>query len=143
MVVPEYPELSALVLSQADDRPEHDGYLSMGEIASLELEADFVNLSACETGLGKIYAGEGVVGLIQSFLVAGAKGLSVSLWQVADDSTKEFMLGMYRLVKEDGLGYAEAIREMKLQFLRGFRGSGGRPSFYAPFYWAPFVYYGE
>jgi len=56
----------------------------MKEISDLDIKADFFNLSACETGLGKIYGGEGMVGLTQSFLIAGANGLSVSLWQVAD-----------------------------------------------------------
>lgn len=70
-----------------------------------------------------------------TFLIAGAKGLSVSLWQVADESTKEFMVGMYRKVKDEGLSYAEAIRQMKLEFLGG--------KYKNPFYWAPFVYYGE
>jgi CHAT domain-containing protein len=138
-VVPEIPELSALVLSQREDAtgslPE-DGYLRMQEISLLDLEADFVNLSACETGLGRIYGGEGVVGLTQSFLVAGANGLSVSLWQVSDASTMEFMIGLYRLVEKEGLSYDRAMTEMKRRFI-----SGGRYS--DPFYWAPFVYYGK
>lgn len=134
LVVPEYPELSALVFSQMDTSKE-DGYLCMPEIAELDIKAEFVNLSACETGLGKIYAGEGVVGLPQSFLIAGAKALSVSLWQVEDDSTKEFMVGMYRKVKEEGLSYPDAIREMKLEFLG--------EKYKNPFFWAPFVYYGK
>ena len=139
MVVPDYPELSALVLSQTGDT-EEDNYLTMKEIAALDIDADFVNLSACETGLGKLYAGEGIVGLTQSFLLAGAGGLSVSLWQVADESTKEFMVGMYRKVKAEGVSYSEAIRQMKLEF------SGGREydtRYSHPFYWAPFIYYGE
>jgi len=67
--IPSIPELSALVLSQfEEERDNEDGYLHMGEIAELKLQADFVNLSACETGLGKIYGGEGVVGINTGFL---------------------------------------------------------------------------
>ena len=105
------------------------------EIAELDIQADFVNLSACETGLGKIYGGEGVVGLTQSFLVAGANALSVSLWQVADESTMEFMVGMYRLVRDAGMRYDEAMTAMKRSFIKG-------KIYSQPFYWAPFVYYG-
>jgi len=124
------------VLSLTKQELNEDGYLTMKEIAMLDINADFVNLSACETGLGKIYGGEGVVGLTQSFLVAGANGLSVSLWQVADESTMKFMIGVYRLVQEKGIGYDRVITEMKRTFL-------GKESYSSPFYWAPFVYYGE
>jgi CHAT domain-containing protein/Tfp pilus assembly protein PilF len=142
LVVPEIPELSAIVLSLfADERDNEDGYLTMKEIAMLNIEADFVNLSACETGLGKIYGGEGVVGLTQSFLIAGANGLSVSLWQVADESTMQFMIGMYTLVQKEGYGYDRAITEMKRRFLSRTNQDGENYS--KPFYWAPFVYYGE
>jgi CHAT domain-containing protein len=76
IAVPEIPELSALVLSQyRDERYGEDGYLTMNEIANLSIRADFVNLSACQTGLGKIYGGEGVVGLTQAFMLAGAKSV--------------------------------------------------------------------
>lgn len=139
VVVPSIPELSALVLSQfKEERDNEDGYLRMGEIAKLKLQADFVNLSACETGLGKIYGGEGVVGLTQAFLIAGANGLSVSLWEVADESTSKFMVGMYELVENKGYDYATAMTEVKRRFIRGEFGE----RYKAPFYWAAFVYYG-
>ena len=140
IVVPEMPELSAVVLSQfKTERSGEDGYLRMGEVAELKLNADFVNLSACETGLGKIYGGEGIVGLTQSFLIAGANGLSVSLWQVEDVSTSKFMTGLYELTEKKGMSYSGAVTEMKRRFIRGDFGD----SYKAPFYWAPFVYYGR
>ena len=136
IVVPEFPELSAIVLSQnIQATAEDDGYLTMKEIFELDLNADFVNLSACETGLGTIFAGEGVVGLNQAFLVAGADGLSVSLWSVADRSTMEFMIGLYELVTGESLSFHTAMTEMKRRFIKD--GTYSRP-----FYWAPFVYYG-
>jgi tetratricopeptide (TPR) repeat protein len=142
LVVPEIPELSAIVLSLfKNEKNNEDGYLNMKEIAMLEIKADFVNLSACETGLGKIYGGEGVVGLTQSFLIAGANGLSVSLWQVADESTMQFMIGMYSLVQEQGYSYDRAITEMKRRFISGKNHDG--KDYSKPFFWAPFVYYGE
>ncbi|MBN2369629.1 MAG: CHAT domain-containing protein [Vicinamibacteria bacterium] len=137
LLVPDAPELSALVLSEARvDAGEEDGYLNAKEVAELDIAADFVNLSACETGLGRIYGGEGVVGLTQAFLRAGANGLSVSLWQVADASTKDFMVGLYRLVQERGLSHVRAMTEMKREFIRS-------EEYADPFFWAPFVYYGN
>jgi len=160
MTVPAFPELSAIVLSQFNEGQDNeDGYLRMGEIAKLKLNADFVNLSACETGLGKIYGGEGIVGLTQSFLIAGANGLSVSLWNVSDKSTSIFMVGMYQLVEQKGMSYAQAINEMKRAFIkaqvsmdtiepsRDIRvteaGAAKSGKLSHPYYWAPFVYYGN
>lgn len=140
LVVPQLPELSALVLSQFDEELEgEDGYLRMGEIAELNIGADFVNLSACETGLGKIYGGEGVVGLTQSFLIAGANGLSVSLWQVNDESTALFMTELYKKVQDSGMGYNQALTAVKRDFIDGSHGA----QWQSPYYWSPFVYYGR
>ena len=140
LVVPEMPELSAVVLSQFEiDQGKEDGYLRMGEIAKLDIKADFVNLSACETGLGKIYGGEGVVGLTQSFLLAGANAVSVSLWKVADESTSQFMVSMYDMVQDKDISYAVAMTEVKRRFINGNFGE----EYKAPFYWAAFVYYGK
>jgi CHAT domain-containing protein/tetratricopeptide (TPR) repeat protein len=135
MAVPEAPELSALVLSLKDGEGAEDGFLTAGEIADLKLAADFVNLSACETGLGRILSGEGIVGLSQAFLSAGSNGLSVSLWPVADDATRQFMTELYRLVGEKGLSFARAMTEVKRRFIR-------EGAWQEPLYWAPFVYYG-
>ncbi len=160
MTIPEFPELSSIVLSQLEGgQGDQDGYLRMDEIAKLKFRADFVNLSACQTGLGKLYAGEGVVGLTHAFLTAGANGLSVSLWNVADESTAMFMVGVYQLVEQRGMSYPQAINEMKRAFIRGqvsmdtFEPNRGitvvsldkaKPGKLShPFYWAPFVYYGK
>ncbi len=140
LVVPEIPELSAVVLSQHRRQSNEDGYLTMNEIAELDINADFVNLSACETGLGKIYGGEGVVGLSQAFLIAGANGLSVSLWQVADKFTMKYMIGMYQLVRDKKISYAYAMTQMKRHFINNKTNQG---KYSHPFYWAPFVYYGK
>ena len=140
LVEPEVPELSAVVLSQFEkEQGREDGYLCMGEIAKLVIKADFVNLSACETGLGKIYGGEGVVGLTQSFLLAGANAVSVSLWEVSDESTSQFMVSMYDKVQSEGVDYADAMTEIKRQFISGDFGD----KYKSPYFWAPFVYYGK
>jgi len=137
LVVPEAPDLSAVVFSQFKVPMQgDDGYLRAREILDFDLRADFVNLSACETGLGKLYSGEGLVGLTQSFLVAGANGLSVSLWQVSDESTTEFMVGLYKLIKEKGLSYDRAMTEMRRKFIN-------HPKWSSPYFWSPFVYYGR
>ena len=141
LVVPEIPALSAIVLTLKKNLADNeDGYLTMNEIEKLKLKADFVDLSACETGLGKIYGGEGVVGLSQSLLIAGANSLSVSLWQVADESTSKFMVGVYQNKKNAPTsGYLHSICEMKRKFISGSMGEELKK----PFYWAPFIFYGN
>jgi CHAT domain-containing protein len=139
LVVPEVPELSALVLSQFKEKGREDGYLRTEEIAKMEMRADLVNLSAFDTGLGGIYEDDGFTRLIHSFFLAGVKAVSVSLWRVADESTSQFMATMYGLVQDKDMGYLDAITEMKRQFIDGSFGE----KYKAPYYWAPFVYYGN
>jgi CHAT domain-containing protein len=136
LTVPEIPELSALVLSQTTEPQAEDNYLRMPEIAKLKLKADFVNLSACETGLGKIFRGEGVVGLTQSFLIAGANRVSVSLWQISDAGTAQFMPAFYAKLDK---GYAQSLNQTKREFLQGKYGA----NYKHPYYWSPFVLYGK
>jgi CHAT domain-containing protein len=135
--IPEHPNLSAIILPAGKN--SEDGFLTADEIAMMKLNADFVNLSACETGLGKIYEGEGVVGIAQSFVIAGANALSVSLWQVADNSTSLFMTEMYKMVKEENISYATAMSRIKRKFINGEY----HRALDLPYYWAPFIYYGK
>jgi CHAT domain-containing protein len=137
IALPETPSLSALVLSQTKKAMEgEDGFLTMAEIARLRIDAEQVVLSACDTGLGKLYAGEGVVGLTQAFIVAGARAVAVSLWEVADDSTAELMLSTYDAMQTKGTSFAQALAEAKRTLIQGGR-------FARPYYWAPFVHYGS
>lgn len=128
------PELSRLFL-QSDGKTE-DGSLFAGEIYNLHLNADLVTLSACQTGLGKIQKGEGVVGLSRALVYAGSRNVIVSFWNVADESTAILMKDFYRnILQSPGSHYNAALHEAKLNMLR----SG---SYSAPFYWAPFVLIG-
>ena len=139
LIVPEVPELSALVLSQFKEKGREDGYLRTEEIAKMEIRADLVNLSAFDTGLGGIYDDDGFARLIHSFVLAGVKAVSVSLWRVPGESTSQFMAAMYGLVQDKGMSYLDATTEVKRQFLNGDFGE----EYKAPYYWAPFVYYGN
>lgn len=135
----EIPELSTIVLGQyATPRGNEDGYLRVPEIEKLGLNADFVNLSACETALGRLYSSEGVVGLTQAFMVAGANGISVTQWTVSDEGTAIFMSEMYRKVFTKGQSFRNAISATKIEFIQGKYGE----KFRHPDYWGPFVYYG-
>ncbi len=138
--LPDVPQLSGIAMSIfKEERSGQDGYLTAPELASLKFNADLVVLSACETGLGKIYGGEGVMGLTQSLILAGANGAAVSLWPVNDASTMYFMSGMYELVSKTDMTYADAIDDMKRRFIRGEFGE----LFKGTNYWAPFIHYGN
>jgi CHAT domain-containing protein len=127
------PELSRIFLQ--NDSEAEDGNLYSGEIYNLELNADLVTLSACQTGLGKISKGEGVIGLSRALVYAGAKNIIVSFWSVADESTATLMTDFYRLMLEKPkINYSENLREAKLQMLKG--------KYAAPYYWAPFILIG-
>lgn len=128
------PELSGLVLALDGDHAE-DGLLQVYEIFNLQLDADLVVLSACDTGLGLNVNGEGLLGVTRALLYAGASSVVVSLWQVADISTSELMIRFYENLggKDDK---AEALRQSKLAMIRGGR-------FGHPYYWAPFILIGQ
>jgi CHAT domain-containing protein len=129
------PFRSAIVLT-LDADPQEDGFLEMGEIAALDLDCELVVLSACQTGRGKLFSGEGVVGLSRAFLYAGARSVVVSLWNVSDISTSQLMKDFYQhLVRGDR--NAQALREAKLQMLRSNKETRH------PFYWAPFILIGK
>lgn len=127
------PELSRIYLKA--DASAEDGKLYTGEIYNLKLNANLVTLSACETGLGKISKGEGVIGLSRALVYAGAKNMIVSFWSVADESTSELMKDFYnRMLDNPAMGYAENLRASKQKLLEG--------KYAAPYYWAPFVLLG-
>jgi len=133
----ERPELSGLLLAQ-DTTGGEDGVLYSGEIYNLKLNANLVVLSACETGLGKIQKGEGIIGLTRALLYAGAKNIIVSLWQVADESTSNLMVDFYKNSLEyRGMhSYSGALRNAKLKMI-------SEEKYAHPLFWAPFILIGK
>jgi len=128
------PELSRIFLNSTS--PEEDGILYAPEIYNLEMNAELVTLSACETGLGKISKGEGVIGLSRALVYAGARNVMVSFWSVADQSTAELMKAFYRiLLSEDTPDFGKSLRKAKLELM-----DSGK--YQSPYYWAPFVMIG-
>lgn len=127
------PNLSRIFLAPAAGE---DGFLYSSEIYNLKLDASLITLSACETGLGKIAKGEGIIGLSRSLKYAGGQNLIVSLWQVADQSTSDLMISFYEKNLIENTTYAEALRNSKLLLLYS-------SSFSDPYYWAPFILIGK
>jgi CHAT domain-containing protein len=133
----EYPELSGLVLSLVDQNgAAQDGFLRMHEIYNLELPADVIVLSACQTALGKEIKGEGLIGLTRGFMYAGAQRVVASLWQVDDLATAELMKRFYRGMLKDGMRPAAALRAAQIEMMKQNRWA-------KPYFWAAFVMQGE
>jgi len=138
--------LSGVALAGANDRARaaagaDDGILTAEEVASLSLQgAEWVVLSACDTGLGEVKAGEGVFGLRRAFQIAGARTVIMSLWSIDDQAARQWMRALYqdRLVKR--LSTSDAVRDATLSVLRTRRGKGESTH---PFYWAGFVAAGD
>jgi len=132
---PQVPELSAIVLGQVNNPEGIDGYITAGEWAGYNLKSDLMVLSACETGLGEVVSGEGVMGLPYALYVAGNKNTILTLWSISDEVTTEFITSFFVKLKA-GVGQVEALTATKREFLRK-----GEP-YSNPLYWAAFVLYG-
>jgi CHAT domain-containing protein len=128
------PELSRIFLKTSS--AEEDGSLYAGEIYNLELNAKLVTLSACQTGLGKISKGEGVIGLSRALAYAGSENIMVSFWSVADESTSHLMQQFYiQVLNGQQRDFAAALRQAKLNLMENAK-------YGSPHFWSPFVLIG-
>ena len=110
-----FPQFSYLVFSLFDGEGHPlDGFLYAYQVRDLDLDADLVVLSACGTALGREVRGEGLVGLSQPFLVAGARQVIASLWPVSDRATAQLMTELYGHLLGEGLTPAEALRRAQI-----------------------------
>jgi len=127
-----------LVLAQIDPRgqQEPNGFLHLADIYELDLRADLVVLSACQSALGREVRGEGMMGMTRGFFYAGAERVLVSLWNVNDRVTVELMRHFYRGILVEGLSPAAALRAAQDAIRRQKR-------WQAPYYWAGFTLQGE
>jgi len=114
-----------------------DDVLQTYEIFDAELNAELAVLSACNTGLGKLEKGEGLIGISRAFLYAGVPSLVVSLWSVDDEATARIMELFYEQLRS-GASKKQALRKAKLDYLSDARGDKKDP-----FYWAPFILSGD
>ena len=132
-----HPELSGLVFSLVNRQGRsQDGFLRLIDIYNLELNADLVVLSACQTALGKQIAGEGLMGLTRGFMYAGAPRVMASLWKVDDEATAELMKKFYEGMLKNGQTPAQALRSSQIWMSQQKRWK-------EPYYWAGFILQGE
>lgn len=117
----------------------YDQEVLYSELYNLHINPDLVVLSACETGIGKLYKAEGAMSVARGFQFAGAQNLLFSLWKVNDFTTSVFMSDFYQNVKND-VSYFEANTNAKLEYLKDKSIPNAKKS---PYYWSSFVYYGS
>ena len=136
------PLYSFMLLARRAGSNDEDGLLEMWEVLNMNLNADLVTLSACETARGSISAGEGMIGMSWAFFVAGSSSLVASQWQVDSASTSSMMVKMHTDLKSRKAGTgspatkALALRRAALALRRTKR-------YELPYYWAGFVLIGD
>jgi CHAT domain-containing protein len=133
------PELSGIVLSLFDKRGRaQEGFLRLHDIYNLEMRAELVVLSSCESGLGKEVKGEGLIGFTRAFYYAGASRVLATLWKVNDEPTAEFMRRFYHALLARKMSPAAALRTAQASMAMS-----KDPRWRAPYSWAGFVLYGD
>ena len=128
------PQFSGIAL-WGDDEESDNGIVYVSDIYNLNLNADLVVLGACETGLGTMYRGEGIIGFTRAFIYAGASNLVVSKWRVNDQPTSKLMIHFYEYIR-NGHSYSEALQRAKLELVN-------HPEYAAPVNWAAFILQGR
>ena len=113
------------------------GFLSVHDVFRATIPADLVVLSACETGKGKVYRAEGLIGFTRSFMLAGAPRVIVSLWKVDDDATRALMTKFYELWKPGKMVTATALKKAQ-EFVRSHKNK----KWEHPYYWAAWQLWG-
>ncbi len=147
MINENYPDLSGLIFSQPEIMPEtkpeektdgkisyEDGILYASEIYGLDLNADLVVLSACETGTGKMIKGEGIISMTRGFFCSGTPNVMLSLWKVGDKSTRELMVLFYSQLL-NGKSYSGALQSAKIEMIKN-------KEYAYPLYWGGFALIG-
>ena len=130
-----HPELSSVLFARPGNSSDaEDGILYAGETYNLDLNADLVVLSSCESGLGKLIRGEGMMSLTRGFLYSGAANIIFSLWKIPDKQTSELMINFYREMLS-GRDYGKALRNAKLKII-------ANPITARPRTWASFIMIG-
>jgi CHAT domain-containing protein len=128
--------LSCLAFTENGDSSENN-FLQVYEISQMQLNADLVVLSACETGYGRFQKGNGLASLARAFMYAGSPALIVSLWEVNDLTTSILMPSFYENLAQ-GSNKAQALRQTKLNYIRSAQGVAAHPAF-----WSAFVQMGD
>jgi CHAT domain-containing protein len=131
------PILSSLALTEDGDSL-YDNFWQAHEISKMELNADLVVLSACETGYGRFETGNGIASLARAFMYAGVPSLVVSLWQVNDQSTSIIMQNFYKHLA-NGKTKSAALRQAKLDYIEKV----DNPIAAHPAFWSPFILIGD
>jgi len=124
---------SFIVLNQVENNKEEDGIITLSEVTNLKLNSDLVVLSACQTGVGNIVSGEGILSFARAFHQAGSKGVVVSLWPVVSESAVDYMKTFYSYIKNNK-NKAEAMKLTRKHI------KSKHPT---PLYWAAFILHGE
>jgi CHAT domain-containing protein len=130
--------MSGLIFSPPDPNNaenKEDGILYSGEIYNLDLDAELVVLSSCESGVGRLVKGEGIMALNRGFFYSGIRNIIFSLWKVEDRSTSRLMIAFYRNILK-GLPYSSALRKAKQQLIKD-------PYTAFPKYWSGFILVGR
>lgn len=131
----EQPELSGIACISTTSTDKENGVLFSGEIYNMAINSDLLVLSSCESGVGELLAGEGMLGLNRSFVYAGVPNVVFSLWKVFDHITKDMMTQFYQYILE-GHSYATALRLTKLDMLQ-------KEATASPEFWGAFLLIGR